>query len=189
MKNSDTHSELTSLLISTFLRLRKSSQPIVTEALHYEPISEEANASILLVLQQAVAELHCSSGIPESRTHIIVIKETSIIAIYSGYSPNILFYNFLLKSTLLFRKGTSELKVDEILFLIVVANAFTQSNYSTRNSLIVLDSCIPYSIHIQRTENGLDILILVEVLFSCFAVSFRHDHSSKNLIFPNCRPE
>lgn len=84
LKHSDTHSELTTLLIYTFLRLRKFSQPIITESLHYEPISEEANHSILNVLQQAIEDLNQLAGVPESKAHILVIKETSIIAIYSG---------------------------------------------------------------------------------------------------------
>lgn len=63
------------------------------------------------------------------------------------------------------RKGTSELKIAEILFLIIVANAFNRSNASTRNSLIVLESCVPYTVHIQRLENGLNIIVLIEVNF------------------------
>ncbi len=84
LKNSDTHSELTTLLIGTFLRLRQSSQSIATESLHYEPIREEDNSSVLVVLQQAVADLNLFAKVPENRIHILVIKETSIIAIYSG---------------------------------------------------------------------------------------------------------
>jgi hypothetical protein len=57
----------------------------VTESLHYEPISEAANSSILRVLQVAVSDLNVRGGIPENRAHILIIKETSIVAIYSGY--------------------------------------------------------------------------------------------------------
>ena len=84
LKHSDTHSELTTLLLGKFLLLRQSSQPVITESLHYEPISEEANAFILQILQQAVSDLNLLAGVPESRAHILVIKETSIVAIYSG---------------------------------------------------------------------------------------------------------
>jgi hypothetical protein len=85
LKHSNTHSELATLLIETFLRLRQSSQPIVTESLNYEPISEAVNSSILRVLQVAVSDLNVRGGIPENRAHILIIKETSIVAIYSGY--------------------------------------------------------------------------------------------------------
>jgi len=88
LKHSNTHSELATLLIETFLRLRQSSQPIVTESLHYEPISEAVNSSILRVLQVAVSDLNVRGGIPENRAHILIIKETSIVAIYSGYIHN-----------------------------------------------------------------------------------------------------
>ena len=74
LKHSDTHSEMTTLLIETFLKLRQSSQSIVTESLHYEPISEVA-----------VEDLNERGSIPENRTHILIIKETSIVAFYSGY--------------------------------------------------------------------------------------------------------
>lgn len=84
LKHSDTHAELATTLIGTFLKLRQSSQPIVTESLHYEPISEAVNSSILRVLQIAVTDLYERGGIPENRTHILIIKETSIVAIYSG---------------------------------------------------------------------------------------------------------
>lgn len=84
LKHSDTHSELVTTLIVTFLKLRQSSQSIVTESLHYEPISETVNSSILRVLQVAVTDLHEQGGIPENRTHILIIKETSVVAIYSG---------------------------------------------------------------------------------------------------------
>jgi hypothetical protein len=57
----------------------------VTESLHYEPISEAANSSILRVLQVAVSDLNVRGGISENRAHILIIKETSIVAIYSGY--------------------------------------------------------------------------------------------------------
>nr|CAG4651067.1 EOG090X07YB [Simocephalus serrulatus]SVE94300.1 EOG090X07YB [Simocephalus serrulatus] len=143
LKHSDTHSELASTLIATFLKLRQTSQSIVTESLHYEPISEGVNSSILRVLQVAVTDLYERGGIPENRTHILIIKETSIVAIYSG-------------------KGTSELKMDEILFLIIVTNAFDHSSTSTRHSLIILESCVPYTIHIQRVENGLNVVVLIE---------------------------
>jgi len=56
-----------------------------------------------------------------------------------------------------------ELKIEEVLFLVIVANAFSHSSSSTRNSLVILESCVPYSIHIQRIENGLTIIILIEV--------------------------
>ena len=72
---------------------------------------------------------------------------------------------------ILCRKGTAELKLDEILFLIIAANAFAQSNASTRNSLIILESCVPYTIHIQRAENGLNILVLIQVNKFIFAIS------------------
>lgn len=62
------------------------------------------------------------------------------------------------------RKGASELKTDEILFLVVVANAFTHAKSSTRHSLIILESCVPYTIHIQRVETGLNIIVLIEVI-------------------------
>ncbi|XP_032785024.1 uncharacterized protein LOC116922744 isoform X1 [Daphnia magna] len=143
LKHSNTHSELATLLIETFLKLRQSSQPIVTESLHYEPICEVVNSSILRVLQVAVSDLSVRGGIPENRSHILIIKETSIVAIYSG-------------------RGTSELRIDEILFLIIVANAFDHSKSSTRHSLLILESCVPYTIHIQRVENGLDVIVLIE---------------------------
>ncbi|XP_046648900.1 uncharacterized protein LOC124340340 [Daphnia pulicaria] len=174
LKHSNTHSELATLLIETFLRLRQSSQPIVTESLHYEPISEAVNSSILRVLQVAVSDLNVRGGIPESRAHILIIKETSIVAIYSG-------------------KGTSELKIDEILFLIIVANAFDHSRSSTRHSLIILESCVPYTIHIQRVEDGLDVVVLIEgglhqiatglfsLLKSLYATPIRSDLISKQL--------
>ena len=85
LKHSDTHSEMTTLLIETFLKLRQSSQSIVTESLNYEPISEAVNSSILRVLQVAVEDLNERGSIPENRTHILIIKETSIVAFYSGY--------------------------------------------------------------------------------------------------------
>lgn len=170
MKHSNTHSELATLLIETFLRLRQSSQPIVTESLHYEPISEAVNSSILRVLQVAVSDLNVRGGIPESRAHILIIKETSIVAIYSGYNLNMFnSSDYLLHKTnelylIIYRKGTSELKIDEILFLIIVANAFDHSRSSTRHSLIILESCVPYTIHIQRVEDGLDVVVLIEVI-------------------------
>jgi hypothetical protein len=71
-------------LSDTFLNLRDTSLSIITESLHYEPISEELNASILNVLQGAVDDLKVLAGIPESRAHILVIKDTSIVALYSG---------------------------------------------------------------------------------------------------------
>ena len=58
-----------------------------------------------------------------------------------------------------------ELKIEEVLFLVIVANAFAYSSSSTRNSLVILEYCVPYSIHIQRIENGLTIIILIEVNF------------------------
>jgi hypothetical protein len=57
----------------------------VTESLNYEPISEAVNSSILRVLQVAVSDLNVRGGISENRAHILIIKETSIVAIYSGY--------------------------------------------------------------------------------------------------------
>nr|CAG4643284.1 EOG090X07YB [Ilyocryptus agilis] len=143
LKCSVNHSELATLLINTFLSLRQTSQSIVTESMHFLPISEETNSSILIVLQQAVKYLNQCAGIAESKAHILVIKETDIVALYSG-------------------KGTAELKICEILFLIIVANAFAHSNKSTRNGLVMLESCVPYSIHIQRVANGLTVVLLIE---------------------------
>lgn len=166
LKHSNTHSELATLLIETFLKLRQSSQPIVTESLHYEPICEVVNSSILRVLQVAVSDLSVRGGIPENRSHILIIKETSIVAIYSGYAFIRCSMTFPLFIFLLFfcnRRGTSELRIDEILFLIIVANAFDHSKSSTRHSLLILESCVPYTIHIQRVENGLDVIVLIEV--------------------------
>lgn len=84
MKHSDTHSELTTLLIETFLELRQSSQAIVTESMFYEPIREEVNSYILKILQSSVQELKTNTQIPASKFHILVLKDTSIISIYSG---------------------------------------------------------------------------------------------------------
>nr|SVE74245.1 EOG090X07YB [Daphnia barbata] len=151
-KHSNSHSELATLLIETFLKLRESSQPIITESLHYEPISEAVNSSVLRTLQVAVSDLNVRGGIPENRAHILMIKETSIVAIYSG-------------------RGTSELRIDEILFLIIVANALSHSSSSTRNSIIILESCVPYTTHIQRIGNGIDIIILVEYVKDRIAIA------------------
>lgn len=57
------------------------------------------------------------------------------------------------------------MKIDEILFLIIATNAFDYSKSSTRHSLIVLESCVPYTIHIQRVEGGLNVVVLIEVSF------------------------
>nr|CAG4636262.1 EOG090X07YB [Eubosmina coregoni]SVE69861.1 EOG090X07YB [Eubosmina coregoni] len=143
LKHSETHAELVTLLIATFLKLRDSSLSVITESLHYEPISEDVNASIMNVLQGAIADLKAFANISESRAHILLIRDTSIVALYSG-------------------RDTIELKIEEVLFLVIVANAFAHSSSSTRNSLVILESCVPYSIHIQRVENGLTILILIE---------------------------
>jgi len=84
LKHSDTHSELTTILIETFLELRQSSQAIVTESMYYEPIREEVNTYILKILQTSIEELKVKTQIPASKFHILVLKETSIISIYSG---------------------------------------------------------------------------------------------------------
>nr|CAG4648709.1 EOG090X07YB [Polyphemus pediculus] len=144
LKHSDSHSEMTTVLIEKFLELRKSSQPIITESLHYENIREDINSYFLRMLQGSTEELKVRTGIPPSKVHVLILKGTSVIAFYSG-------------------KGTSELKTKEILFLIIVASAFTrQSSSSTHNSLIILEACVPYTIHLQTFENGITILLLIE---------------------------
>nr|CAG4642589.1 EOG090X07YB [Evadne anonyx] len=144
LKHSDTHSELTTLLIETFLELRQSSQAVVTESMYYEPIREEVNSYTLKILQTAVEELKTKTQIPASKFHVLVLKETSIISIYSG-------------------EGASELQTQEILFLIIVVAAFSHyPSSSTHNSLLILEKCVPYRIHLKNFDNGLSILVMVE---------------------------
>ena len=72
------------------------------------------------------------------------------------------------------RKGASELKVGDILFLVMMSNTSTHPQAATRNSIIVLESCVPYTVHLQRLENGLNVLILIEVIVYLHTVIIFH---------------
>nr|CAG4646341.1 EOG090X07YB [Macrothrix elegans] len=63
LKYSDTHAELTTTLIGTYLALRKSSQPIATESLHYESIDDETNCLILDALESCVTNHYRNGGL------------------------------------------------------------------------------------------------------------------------------
>jgi hypothetical protein len=85
LTHSESHSELTTQLIKTYLELRTFSQSIITESLHYAQITEETNALLLKHLQTAVEHLRVTSNISPNRVHILILRDTNIVAIYSGY--------------------------------------------------------------------------------------------------------
>lgn len=166
LKHSDSHSEMASVLLETFLQLRQTSQSMVVEALHYAYISEEGNSSILATLQDSVSQLQRKADVRSNRVHVLVIKETSIISIYSGQVS--IYLTWLLidnknELQISFRKGASELKVDDIFFLIIACNAFARSE-SLDGRMIILESCVPYTAHLHKLGNAYFVLFLIEVL-------------------------
>nr|CAG4638524.1 EOG090X07YB [Cyclestheria hislopi] len=153
-KFSKAHSEMATLLLEKYFHLRHSKQSVLTETLHYLKIPEDSNLTILNTLKQSSNFLQSNSNISSSRLHILILQDSSIVGIYSG-------------------KGSSELGSNDIFFLILVAEAFSTSQLSINNYIIILESCVPYTIHLKKLKNGQCILILVETKLRKIALNFQ----------------